>query len=130
MSAERQRNGRFSPGNCANPNGRPRRKQSKTADAVILREFYSPIGISEGGKRKKISKLAANLRQIANQGAQGDLRAAKVTVGYAIEAERRADPTSASPALTEPDEAIVARFLERLRLCDQQKEQDDASPVA
>lgn len=91
--------------------------------------MYAPVAISEGGRRRRVSKLAANMKQIANQGASGDLRAAKVAVDMAMKVASRAVVTPAPPALAEADEAIVARFLERVRLCQQQEEVPDAPPA-
>ena len=107
MSDGRERNGRFGQGNCANPNGRPRK--GRTVNDIIMREMNSPLTVTENSKRKRISKLAANAKQIANQGASGDLKAAKLSMDLALKAESNAASSSAPLPLTHNDRAIVER---------------------
>lgn len=62
-----------------------------------------------------MSKLAANTKQIANQGASGEIRAAKMAVDFALRAEReREAPVEAAP-LSHNDREIVERFLARVK---------------
>ena len=126
MSDERQTNGRFGPGNCANPKGRPRKDSS--VNATIMREMTAPVTITENNKRKRITKLAANAKQMANKGASGDMRAAKMMFDYALRADRDREALPAAPVLAESDREIVARFIARLRQTDQQ-EGDDHAPA-
>jgi hypothetical protein len=105
MDDNRQNNGRFGAGNNANPHGRPRKDRS--AAATILKELAAPVTITENQRRKSISKLAANAKQIANKGASGELRAAKLAVDYALKAERERETAAPPQELTESDRAIV-----------------------
>jgi hypothetical protein len=114
MSDGREQNGRFSIGNRANPNGRPRKGRS--VNDTILREMKAPVTVTENNKRRKISKLQANAKQIVNMGASGDLRAAKLTVDYALRAEGAQEAPAAALPLTENGRAIVERFIARLNL--------------
>ena len=113
MSANRKPNGQFGANNNANPGGRPRKEKSMLDD--VARELKSRITITENGKRKRVSKLAANAKQIANQGASGELRAAKMAVDYALKAEREREAPAPIQLLTSDDQAIVARFIARLK---------------
>ena len=113
MDGNRQQNGRFRPGNRANPNGRPRKGRS--VNATILKELNASVPVTENQKRKNISKLSASLKQVANQGASGDLRAAKLTLDLALKAEREQGAVPQAPPLTENDRDIVDRFIARLR---------------
>lgn len=113
MTDNRQGNGRFGPGNAANPNGRP--KKSRSINATIMRELNAPIMITENHKRHRVSKLAASAKQIANMGASGELRAAKLTMDLARQAENERDAAPQPPMLGANDREIVARFVERLR---------------
>jgi len=113
MDGNRQQNGRFRPGNRANPNGRPRKGRS--VNATILKELNASVPVTENQKRKNISKLSASLKQVANQGASGDLRAAKLTLDLALKAEREQEALPQAPPLTENDRDIVNRFIARLR---------------
>ena len=64
---------RFKPGQCGNPKGRP--KGAKNLTAVLESEINTLIPYTENGKRKKITKLGASIRQAMNKAAAGDLRA-------------------------------------------------------
>jgi replication-associated recombination protein RarA len=125
MTAERQRNGRFAPGNCANPVGRPRKDRS--VNAVILREMTAPVTVTENQQRKRISKLAANAKQVANQGASGDVRAAKMAIDMALRAERDRESIAVAPVLSVSDREIAARFVARLRLTITEDDSDAAA---
>lgn len=124
MTDGRERNGRFGQGNRANPNGRPRR--GRTVNDIIMREMSSSLTVTENSKRKRISKLAANAKQIANQGASGDLKAAKMSVDMALKAEIGAAASTGPPPLTHNDRAIVERFIARLNLTQISEQNNDA----
>ena len=126
MSEGREGNGRFAQGNRANPNGRPRR--ARTVNETILREIKAPISVTENNKRKRISKLQANAKQIANLGASGDLRAAKMAMDLAIRAEGAQAGEPAPLPLTQNDRAIVERFIARLALTQMTGDADDSDP--
>lgn len=109
----RERNGRFGTGNCANPQGRPRKDRSVSGE--ILSEFNRKITVNRGSKNKRVSKVSLSALQIANQGAKGDTRSAKLAIDFALKAEsQRAGVPKAAP-LTTNDREIVERFLARLR---------------
>lgn len=113
MDNERKANGQFGAGNRANPYGRPRK--SKSMYDEVARELQAKVTITENGKRKRVSKLAANTKQIANQGASGAIRAAKMTVDFALRAERERDAPPEALPLSQNDRAIVERFLARVK---------------
>jgi len=114
MTEGRERNGRFGQGNRANPHGRPRK--SRSVNDTIMREMASSVTVTENQKRKRISKLAANAKQIANQGASGDFKAAKLSLELALKAETNTAGSAAPPPLTQTDREIVERFLVRLAM--------------
>jgi hypothetical protein len=113
MKDGRQGNGRFGPGNRANPNGRPLKDRS--VRAAILRELNTTVVITENNRKKRITKLAANAKQIANKGALGELRAAKMSLDLAMKADHERGPSAPSQALGTNDVTIVERFIARLR---------------
>ena len=119
MENDRKANGQFGTGNRANPNGRPRKGRSMYDE--VTRELQAKVTITENGKRKRVSKLAANAKQIANQGASGEIRAAKMAVDFALRAEKeREAPVEVAP-LTQNDRAIVERFIARLELTERHR---------
>jgi hypothetical protein len=124
MSDGREGNGRFAQGNRANPNGRPRR--GRTVNETILREIKAPISVTENNKRKRISKLQANAKQIANLGASGDLRAAKMAMDLALRAEGAQASEPAPLPITQNDRAIVERFIARLNLTEMRGNSNDS----
>lgn len=123
MNEGRERNGRFGRGNCANPNGRPRK--GRTVNDIIMREMTSSVTVTENGKRKRITKLAANAKQILNQGASGGVQAAVKSVNLAYKAESGAAALATPLPLTQNDREIVERFVARLNLTQMSEKNDD-----
>jgi hypothetical protein len=104
--SERDPKGRFTPGMRANPYGRPR-KIASVGD-TILGALSENVHITERGKRKRVTKLQATAKQLANQGASGDHRASRLVFDLAQKAEEKlaaAPPSSAE--LNARDQAIV-----------------------
>ena len=121
------RTGRFMPGHCPNPKGRPRK--AKTIGATIVGALKEAIPVTENGRRRKISKLQATARQIANKSAAGDLRATKMAFDLAQRAEQQAAAQSPVDRLSESDEETVQRLIARLRrIYIEKMEQDNGHP--
>jgi hypothetical protein len=116
MAGDRDNGGRFRPGvPSPNPNGRPRK--ARGVDAAMLGALSEKVTVTEQGQRKRRSKLDITATQIANKGAGGDLRAAKMALDQARKAEERAEAdTVRAPIMTEADHAIAARVIARLKL--------------
>lgn len=112
--AGRDRAGRFRPGAPSpNPRGRPRK--ARGVDAAVLGALSEKVPVTEQGQRKRKSKLDITAAQLANKGAGGDLRAAKLVLDQARKAEERAEAaTVRAPVMTEADHEIAARVIARL----------------
>ena len=109
-----RRSGRFLPGQSGNRHGRPRK--AKTVGDAITGAFNEKVQISERGRRRKITKLEAAAKQIANQSASGDPKSVKLGMELAQKAEERQSRTPSAPAqLSETDSEIAERFIARLR---------------
>jgi hypothetical protein len=65
---------RFKPGQSGNPNGRPKKKDTTFAES-IQRELNTSITVVEGGKRRRITKLHAIVKQQTNKAVNGDPKA-------------------------------------------------------
>ena len=93
------RHAQFKPGVSGNPAGRPR--HAKGAAMLIQSALYERIPVRENGKVRRLSKLEASLKQLANKAAGGDLRAimAVITLGQGI------DPGDTARAMVPIDEA-------------------------
>ncbi len=114
--ASRDRAGRFRSGMPSpNPKGRPRKVRG--VDGAVLGALSERVTVTEQGKRRRKSKLDITAAQIANKGAGGDLRAAKMAFDQARKAEERAETDAVrAPAMTEADHEIAARVIARLTM--------------
>lgn len=91
----------FKPGQSGNPKGRP--KGSRNLVKILDDELDQKVPVTEGGKRRRVSKRQLAVRQQVNKAAQGD--------GKAFEAIMRMQQRAAdSPA--QADEAPHARKTE------------------
>lgn len=115
MTASRDNAGRFRIGTVSpNPQGRPKRVTG--VDAAVTRALSEKVTVTEQGRRTRRSKLDITATQLANKGAGGDLRAAKLALGEARKAEERGAVQAArEPVLMESDHEIAARVIARLR---------------
>jgi hypothetical protein len=121
------RTGRYMPGHCPNPQGRPRKV--RTVDATIAGALKAPIPVTENGRLRNISKLQAAAQQIANKSAAGDLRATKMAIDLAQRAEQQAAAQSPVDRLSESDEETVQRLIARFRrIIMEEMEQEDGHP--
>jgi Family of unknown function (DUF5681) len=122
-----RRTGRFKPGYCPNPNGR--RRKARTVGATITGALNEVIPVSENGRRRRISKLQAAAKQLANKVAAGDLRASKMAFELAQRAEQQAAAQSPIDRLRDSDEEIVERLKARFRrIIEEEKEKGDGHP--
>jgi hypothetical protein len=114
MSNYRDNGGRFRPGAPSpNPHGRP--KKARGVDAAMLGALSEKVTVTEQGRRKRKSKLDITAAQIANKGAGGDLRAAKMALDQARKAEDRAESEAVyAPIMTQADHEIAARVIARI----------------
>jgi hypothetical protein len=107
--------GRFQKGTTGNSRGRP--KKAPTVGAAILGALSERVPINENGKRRRVTKLEAAAKQMANRSASGDPRASKLALDLAQKAEEKLAQAPASPAeLSASDQEIVERMKARLRL--------------
>ena len=70
----------------------------ESAATLFWRALYERITITENGKRRRVSKLEAMLRQLANRGSEGDPMATRIMLRLLSEAERREAETAKKPA--------------------------------
>ncbi len=112
--AKRDNGGRFRPGNTGNPKGRPKARPG--VDAAVTKALSEKITVTEQGQRKRRSKLDITAAQVANKGASGDLRAAKMAFDLARKVEERAEAQSSNtPVMSQADREIADRVIARLR---------------
>ena len=109
----RDTRGRFPPGQSGNRNGRPRKP--KTVSEAIITAMNKTVAANENGRKRRIRKLDATATQIANKGASGDLRAGKMLLDMAAQAEAREATQAAPETLTISDQEILDDFLAQYR---------------
>ena len=109
----RDTRGRFPPGQSGNRNGRPRKP--KTVSEAIITAMNKTVAANENGRKRRIRKLDATATQIANKGASGDLRAGKMLLDMAAQAEARESGQAAPETLTISDQEILDDFLGQYR---------------
>jgi hypothetical protein len=112
--ATRDRAGRFRTGSASpNPKGRP--KKVRSVDDAVQGALAEMVTVTEQGRRRRRSKLEVTTSQIANKGASGDLRAAKLALDQARKSEERAEAGAArAPVMTETDREIACRVIDRI----------------
>src|SRR5713226_854534 len=65
----------FRKGTSGNPKGRPR--EAKNLAVVLEEALAEKVAIVENGRRRKITKRSAMIKQLVNKAASGDLRASR-----------------------------------------------------
>src|SRR5258708_15945018 len=69
------RHTQFRQGTSGNPKGRPR--EAKNLAAVLDEALAEKVAIVENGRRRKITKRSAMIKQLVNKAASGNLRASR-----------------------------------------------------
>ena len=72
-----------------------------------------PVVVTENGRRRKVAKRQAIIKQLVNRSTQGDLKAMQMLLGAMQDIERREE---ASPETTfnAADEKVLAQLKARL----------------
>jgi Family of unknown function (DUF5681) len=108
------RHSQFKPGLSGNAKGRP--KGSKNFTTVIEEELRAPIEVTENGKRKRISKRQAIVKQTVNKAASGDSKATALLLNEARINESQ-NPSAATPVLVvgPEDQVVMENIMRRIR---------------
>ncbi len=110
---------RFKKGQSGNPKGRP--KGSLNVATMLIKTLREKVVINENGRRRTVSKLEAALKQLTNKGASGDLRALRLLLDLARDAEAKQDAGGEqNPVLGELDQEVIEGIMKRLHEPDQQ----------
>lgn len=105
---------RFQKGQSGNPTGR--RKGSKNVATLLEQVLNERVVVTENGKRKRITKLQAMLKQLANQAASGDHRAIKQLMPLALGSSSAAASDSPAPVSLPSAAERRARALETMKI--------------
>src|SRR5437588_4518468 len=102
------RHTRFKPGRSGNPRGRP--SGSKNLATVLSEALNEPVIVAEDGRRRKITKRQAIIKQLVNRSAKADLRATKILIDIIQDIERRTEPASAETSFSPADEKVIEQL--------------------
>ena len=107
------RHTRFEPGRSGNPRGRPNR--SKNLATLLSEALREPVIVTENGRRRKVSKRQAVIKQFVNRSAQGDLKAMQMLLGTMQEIEHRGEAEPAETTFDGVDQKVIEQLKARLR---------------
>ena len=69
---------RFRPGQSGNPRGRP--KGARNLNTVVAAALGEKVAVTENGRRRRITKLEAAVKQLVNRAASGEARATQLLI--------------------------------------------------
>jgi len=104
---------RFEPGRSGNPRGRPNR--SKNLATLLSEALREPVIVTENGRRRKVSKRQAVIKQLVNRSARGDLKAMQMLLGTMQEIEHRGEAEPAETTFDGVDQKVIEQLKARLR---------------
>jgi len=111
----------FLKGVSGNKKGRP--KGAKNIATQLLEALNEEVTVRENGKLQHVSKLELMFKQLADQGADGDLRALNMILQRVDFAQNRATAEKAD-VLDEPEQEVAQAIIERIRNAPQEPGHD------
>jgi uncharacterized membrane protein YheB (UPF0754 family) len=102
---------RFRPGQSANPRGRPR--GARNLSTVVAAALSERVAINENGRRRRITKLEAAIKQLVNRAASGEARATQLLLAL-IQANEARPAQHDADRLAEADSIVMAELTRRL----------------
>ena len=107
------RSTRFKKGQSGNPRGRS--SGSKNLSTLLSEALNELVIVTENGRRRKVSKREAIIKQLVNQSANGDWRAVKMLLEILRDIEGQTEPAADEPsAFTAADEEVIEQLKARL----------------
>ena len=103
----------FKKGQSGNPRGRP--PGAKNLTSLLNDALNETVTITENGRRRKITKREAVIKQLVNKSASADARSLKILLDLILNLEARARASAApTPAIGPGDEEVLAQLKARL----------------
>jgi hypothetical protein len=112
----------FKPGRSGNTEGRP--KGAKNFRTAIEAELDSRIAATENGKRRRISKRTAVVKQLVNKAVSGDPRAIPLLFNECRHIVDQPLTGSAESAFDRPEDLNVMESIKRRILAAAREEQE------
>ena len=103
------RSTRFRPGQSGNPRGRPKGAQSLRG--LVASALGERVEAKENGRRRRITKLEAAVKQLVNRAANGDQRATQFVFALLGDDRERPPPVAVD---SEADTLVIAELVRRL----------------
>jgi hypothetical protein len=103
---------RFRPGESGNPRGRP--KGARNLAAVVAATLSERVAVNENGRRKRITKLEAAVKQLVNRAASGEVRSMQMLLALVQAGEAQAPQDDAETA-TRDDVLLMDEVLRRMK---------------
>lgn len=103
---------RFRPGQSGNPRGRP--KGARNLSTVVAAALSERVAVNENGRRRRITKLEAAVKQLVNRAASGEARATQLLLALVQVNEARPAQQDAG-RLGDADAIVMAELARRLR---------------
>jgi len=110
---------RFRKGQSGNPKGRP--QGSKNLSTLLDDALNEPVVVSENGKRRRITKREAVLKQLVNKAASGNPRAIQLLLGEMRMVEGREQDSTRGVLFDEADREVIRQLYQRFRAARQQE---------
>jgi hypothetical protein len=102
---------RFRPGQSGNPRGRP--KGARNLGTVIAAALSERVAINENGRRRRITKLEASVKQLVNRAASGEARATQLLLAL-VQANEARPAQQDARRLSDADAIVMAELTRRL----------------
>ncbi len=100
---------RFRRGTSGNPRGRP--KGARNLAAVVAATLGERVVVNENGRRKRISKLEAAVKQLVNRAAGGEVRSMQLLLALVQASEAKPPADLAQP--NDADAMVLAELKRR-----------------
>ena len=103
---------RFQKGVSGNPRGRP--KGARNLSTVVAAALNEKVLVTENGRKRRISKYEATVKQLVNRAAGGEARATQLLLGLIQAGEARATDAPPVPSFEDGDEDAMRELMRRL----------------
>jgi len=111
---------RFCKGRSGNPAGRP--KGSKNLSTLLGSTLNERVVVTENGRRKKITKRQAVLKQLVNKAASGDPRSTQLLLAEMRTIDANAPATRANePPLDDSERRVLGTLIQRFQAMNQEE---------
>jgi len=102
---------RFRPGQSGNPRGRP--KGARNLGTIVAAALSERVAITENGRRRRITKFDATIKQLVNRAASGEARATQLLLTLVQANEARPAQQDAS-RVSDADAIVMVELTRRL----------------